>query len=469
MPQHLHIDYETFSLADINEVGAYRYAFDPSTEILCAGMALGDEEPWAWYKCPECGGRGCHETGGLDGPLRFSVPCSCTLDDATFERYLVALENPEVLIYAFNAQFEIAISQALMWKTWGIKPPAIERWRCAQSIARRAALPAGLDKLGEVLGLTTQKDKRGKALIKRFCVMQKEDKGTKGSKKNPGRAPQPPRRIYPHDDPAAFAEFLSYCKTDVVVEREATKRLSYFDDELNNQNYTLHEKINSRGVTVNVQALQKAQKLIEEETEQVGKRFRELTGFEFTQNKVLLAWLHSQGCHLDNLQAETIDNFLDPLDDDTCGNCGGEGQIDSGGFTPWDAPIFLCCPKCEGTGKDKCVTALRMKQSVAYVSIKKVQTMLDCAGPMDNHIRGMLNHHGATTGRSTNSLVQFQNMKRPAGHMAAETYKGSGVTWSEVAYKAICEGISREDLELIFGPVLEVISSCIRHFVHDNL
>ncbi len=43
MSQHLHIDFETFSKQDIRDVGAYRYAFDPSTEILCAAMALDDE------------------------------------------------------------------------------------------------------------------------------------------------------------------------------------------------------------------------------------------------------------------------------------------------------------------------------------------------------------------------------------------------------------------------------------------
>jgi len=101
------------------------------------------------------------------------------------------------------------------------------------------------------------------------------------------------------------------------------------------------------------------------------------------------------------------------------------------------------------------VRALRLKQSIAYASIKKVKTMLECAGPHDNRIRGMLNHHGATTGRWTASLVQFQNMKRPT------------IKHSEDAYREICEGVSREMLEICYGPVLEVISSCIRHFVHD--
>lgn len=406
MPQHLHIDFETFSQAELKDVGAYRYAFDPSTEILCAAMALGDCEPVVWH-------------GGL------------TEADLTryFEPYWDALEDPETLVYAFNAQFEIAISSALMFKTWGIQPPHISRWRCAMSLARRASLPGSLEKLGEVLELKTQKDKRGKDLVKKFCIMQKAKEATA---KKPAL---PVRRIRPQDDPAAFAELLEYCKTDVVVERDATKMLSYFDEPINNRNYTLHETINARGVAVNLDALRHAQTLIDEETQMVGKRFRELTGFEFTQNKVLLEWCNGQlrdnsvngdtFNNFDNLQAETIDTFLEKFEE-----------------TPdEEAPVV--------------VRALRMKQSVAYVSIKKVQTMLDCAGPGDNRIRGMLNHHGATTGRSTNSLVQFQNMKRPT------------IKDSEGAYQMLCEGCSREMLEICYGPVLEVISSCIRHFVQD--
>jgi len=102
-------------------------------------------------------------------------------------------------------------------------------------------------------------------------------------------------------------------------------------------------------------------------------------------------------------------------------------------------------------------TALTLRASVSYAAIKKVDTMLACVGPGDNRIRGMLNHHGATTGRSTNSLVQFQNMKRPDPTMD-----------TEAAYRDICAGISREMLEIVYGPPLEVISSCIRHFVEDT-
>jgi hypothetical protein len=97
-----------------------------------------------------------------------------------------------------------------------------------------------------------------------------------------------------------------------------------------------------------------------------------------------------------------------------------------------------------------------MKQAIAYASIKKVATMLACAGPHDNRIRGLLAHHLATTGRWGSTLVQFQNMRRPT------------IKDSEGAYAMICAGESREMIEICYGPVLEVIASCIRHFVEDT-
>ncbi len=401
MPTHLHLDFETFSKVDLNKTGGFRYAFDESSEILCAAMALGDEPPMVWHR------------GLSEQQLE------------KFEPYWDALENPEVLIYAFNAPFEYAFCLALMEKTFGIKCPDISRFRCTQSMARRASLPAKLEKLAEALNLTNLKDKRGKALIKKFSEMQKAKPPTK---KFPDG--QPARRIMPEDEPEAFAEFLEYCGRDVLVEQEATHKLAYFDDALNNANFTLHLTINARGTAVNVEALRHARKLIDEETEIQGAAFRAITGFEMTQNKLLLAWVKKNGCDFGNLQAETIDTFLEEWDSDDA--------------DPSDV-----------------TRALRIKQSTAYVSIKKVGTMLSCAGD-DNRIRGLLNHHGATTGRSTSSLVQFQNLKRPS----IKDHAGNGT--SEAAYADICAGVDRETLDLTYGPPLEVISSCVRHFVDDR-
>lgn len=395
MPRHLHLDFETFSQIDLRDVGAYRYAWDSSTAILCAAMALDDDEPLEWHR---------------------SLPQSV---EHRLEPYWDALENPDVLIYAHNAMFEAAISQALMFNSWGIHCPDLSRFRCTMSLARRAALPSKLEKLAEVLGLMAQKDPRGKKLINRFCVMQK---GARVSKKNPQGGK--PFRIRPEDEPEAFRELVEYCKQDVRAEQEVARKLAFFDDPINNANYSLDAVVNARGVTVNLPALRHAQKLLREETEIVSQKFRELTGFEVTQNAVFLDWLHSEGVHLDNLQAETVDSFLEKLD--------GVESV------------------------DVVMQALRLKQSVAYAAVKKIPTMIECAGPHDNRIRGLLSHHGATTGRWTSNLVQVQNFAR------------SKIKDSDDAYAMICAGEPREMIELCHGPVLEVIASSIRHFIQDE-
>lgn len=397
--KRLHMDFETFSECDIRDVGAYRYAADKSTVVLCCAFSIGDSEPVVWH------------------------PDLDEIDMMAIEPYFSALRDPSVLITAHNCMFEYAVMQFHAQKIWGIPCPEVSRLRCTMSLARRASLPGKLEKLAEVLDLPDKKDARGKSLLRKFSMMQPPKKPTK---KYPEGLPS--RRIFPSDEPEAFKELLEYCRQDVIVEKLVEKKLSYFSDPINEANYTLDQRINARGVPVNLSALRHAQKLIDEETAIVSAKFRELTGFEVTQGAVFLQWLHSKGAHLDNLQAATIETFLDQWE-------GKELE------EQWLLPII----------------ALRLKQSIAYASIKKVKTMLECAGPHDARIRGLLNHHGAGTGRWTASLVQPQNFKRPT------------IKDSEGAYYEICEGVSREMLECCRGSVLEVISSVVRHFFQDEL
>lgn len=404
MPRHLHLDFETFSEIDLRDVGAYRYAFDPSTEILCAAMALGNEEPVVW--------------ADNMGPTRY----------AEMREHFSTLADPTVLIYCHNAMFEMAICQALLMKTWGIPCPDLSRFRCTMSLARRASLPAKLETLGAALGLQNTKDNRGKALIKKFSMVQLPKRYLRNNKegKPVGSIRVPARRILSEDEPEAFAEFCEYCRQDVRAEQEVARRLAYFDEPINNANYSLDAVINARGVPVNLGALRHAQKLIDEETEIVSAKFRELTGFEVTQNARLLEWVNEKSLFkLDNLQAETVEDFLLQYENK-------DYSIDA-----------------------REVQALRLKQSIAYAAIKKVKTMLECAGPHDSRIRGMKNHHGASTGRDTNSLVQFQNMRRAT------------TKWSEDFYQDICAGEFLEMLKINYGPFMENMASAIRHFVDD--
>ena len=236
--------------------------------------------------------------------------------------------------------------------------------------------------------------------------------------------PQP--RIYPKDKPKEFAEFCAYCAQDVRVEREVHKALAPAF-ELTGESlatFQLDIAINARGLPVNIDGLRKAQTIIDAETDKLTKDFQALTGFMPTQGEVFLAWLQARGFDGANLQAGTLDDAIE--------------KMDTSGM-PLEAQ-----------------QALLIKKRISYASIKKVPSMLKCAGPHDNRVRGSIQYHTATTGRWGGKLIQPQNFKRPT------------IADTEQAYADLCNGASAEYLELCYGPPLEVISSCIRHFIHDT-
>lgn len=51
-------------------------------------------------------------------------------------------------------------------------------------------------------------------------------------------------------------------------------------------------------------------------------------------------------------------------------------------------------------------------------------------------------------------------------HIQPQNFKKPSIKDTEIAYRMICDGCSCEDLENLFGNPLEVIASCIRHFIH---
>ena len=403
MPNIVHLDYETYSACDIKTCGGHRYARDPSTEILMIGLALNDEEPVVWLP---------------------SIPDDFDVLDIIYaNNILKTLSDPDTLVYAHNATgFEIPITDALFERTTGFKPPAHHQWRCTAAMARSMAMPSALDKLAEALGMAQQKDHRGKALIRKFSIPQKAT--ATQVKKGLTVAP----RILPQDDPAAFAEFVEYCRQDVVVERAVAKVLKDFElrgDSL--ATFQLDIAINCRGLPVNLAGIAAAQKIVDAETLRIASEFRAITSFEHTQGKLFLPWLKERGYTGENLTADTIEEVIE-----------NEGV------------------ECLGTLDESAQAALLLKQQIGYASIKKLAAMAKLAGPEDNRVRGTLLYHSATTGRWAGRHVQPQNFKRPT------------ISDSEQAYRDICDGMPAWQVKVLYGPPLEVISSCVRHFIHDT-
>ena len=81
------------------------------------------------------------------------------------------------LLEAWNVGFERWIWLYVLGPRHGFPPVREEQWRCAMAKARAFGLPGALGKAGEVMGLDTQKDKAGAALIKKFSMPRNPTQG----------------------------------------------------------------------------------------------------------------------------------------------------------------------------------------------------------------------------------------------------------------------------------------------------
>lgn len=402
-----HLDFETYSDADLKSFGAFRYASDPSTEILIMAIAKNDGPVETWV----AGVGECEAVSLLQEAIRDGAP-----------------------IYAHNAQFEAAVCRYNLAKTFGIEPPELSQWRCTAAMARRAAIPSNLAGAGEFLNIEQAKDQGGKALIRKFSIPRKP------TKKDP-RA-----RIMPADEPEAFSGFVEYCRQDVEAEREIHKKLSFFEMRGSIlESFQFDLRMNSRGVPVNVKALEQVNRMIDDYTERLGKQFFDITGgIKHTRRQACLEWFKVNGYPFDNLQVAQVDSVL------------------KNGRNGWSCRQVVGVEGAERTMvmvKPVDITAeafeaLAIRANISFAAVKKVPTMLGAVCP-DGYVRGSLLWSGAErTHRWSGRIIQPQNFRRP-------TIKGT-----EEAYSLICDGTDIETIEMLFGPFLEVVASCIRHFIH---
>ena len=260
MRDKLHLDFETYSEANIRVVGGMRYAEDPTTEILITGWCFGDEEP---------------------------VTVDMTTADAMsqlaplFER----IDNGAP-IGAHNAHFERAV-----WELAGRFPivPKAAQWDCTAARARMIAIPGSLEGAAHALGVKLRKDEAGDDLIKIFSKPDKK----KG-------------RCMPSDRPEDFLRFREYCAQDVRVERELDKILPALSD-VEHAAFQLDYKINRTGLPVNMGRVEAADGFVDDYSNELLRRSVEISGYKPTQRERTLEYLESRGFLIPNLQAATVE------------------------------------------------------------------------------------------------------------------------------------------------------------------
>jgi DNA polymerase len=244
--RRLHLDYETRSDCDLKSAGAYVYARHPSTRVLCAAYAL-DHSPVRYWAA----------AAGYPMP-------------ASLER---ALQDPDVEVHAWNAQFERLITRNVV----GI-PVDRRRYHCTAALARARGLPGKLETALDFLDMAPDLavKRKGTALMMKWCK------------------PLPTGGYA--SDPDEYGDLISYCIGDVKSERDIAARL-YPLTRIEQAEYLLTEVINDRGLPIDVQLALAAQTYGDEEKRELAAYLGWMTGGTITtpnQHARIKEWLKAR-------------------------------------------------------------------------------------------------------------------------------------------------------------------------------
>lgn len=362
---NLWIDIESRSAVDLRHRGLDVYSKDPSTQIILFGWCINEALPQMWH------------------PITEQIP----------EQLQFMLLRPEIPKLAFNSGFE----QTMIREILKIDIPT-EQFIDVATMCRYASIAGNLEFCGNVLGIDEDKAKLaiGKKFIKKFCA--------------------PKKGIFRDwiSDPEDWAEFERYCANDILAERAIYEKLKAFHLPPNERKiWILDQKINSRGIPVDMEFVKKASQIVKAEQDDLLAEFKQLTGLDNPGSvKQLLGWLKNMGYPYNSLGARWVTKAL-------AGEMGAAGR-----------------------------RGLELRQLLAKSSTAKLAAITDLIGP-GNRLRYQFVYGGAArTLRWSGRGAQPHNMPRPS------------IKDVEGATEAILTG-DREKVRA-FGPPLASVSSCLR-------
>ena len=380
----LSCDIETFSDVDLKKAGLYKYAQSPKFDILLIAWVKDDRQT---VRCLDVS-HGVTEAGADD-----------------YDELLSELYNPDVELRAYNAAFEHYCINVWL-KRQGKKPIPLSRWRCTMAHGLYCGYTAGLGATGEAMGLPQDKKKLGigLALIRKFCVPQKDG-----------------RRIMPEDEPEKWELFKTYCRQDVVTEREIKRRLSAWPmPEREQKLWEITTEANIIGVGIDRKLVYAAIGIGEMEQEELLAEAKEISGLKNPKSvQQLMKWLNEE---LDTDE----ENEITDLKKATVAE-----MLQTGVESPLAARM------------------LELRQLMSKTSTKKYDA-LQAAVCDDGRVRGMMFYYGANrTGRWAGRIVQPQNL--PQNHLEA----------LDLA-RNYAKDADTEKLKLCWGSLPDTLSQLIR-------
>lgn len=370
------VDFETRSLLSLPDVGAHVYAAHPSTSIILLAYQIDDEAPTVWVP-------------GSPYPAEL-------LDALASGRH----------VWAFNSAFDRQVWERCTPADW--YRPAPERWNDAMAVAAYRALPMSLEDCAVVLGVTEKKMDAGKALIKKYCGPI--------SKRN-----QTFRAITGPD----MTLFTEYALQDVRTTRAILDRIGDLSAD-ERRWWLLEQRINDRGVAINLPAVHRAIEIAEMETSRIGADLSALTGGQITAAT----------------QAERISAAAEAIEPGLMASCSKD-----------DVSEALKVVK-DPTLK----RLLELRREGSMASTKKLYRMVS-GSAVDGRARGLMQYHAATTGREGGRRVQPQNMFRPD-----EDFAGYGITPDFLLTGRNVQETA-EMIRFMYGPPMRAIANMSRNFI----
>ena len=324
------IDFETRSKANLPDVGLDIYANDPTTEVLCIAYGI--------Y------------------PQSVGVFSPQTINSFAPNELIEHVRNGGK-IQAWNAMFEYAIWNCVCVPKYGW--PELKLEQCIDTMAMAAAnnIPQSLDDAGNFMDSEHKKDAVGKRLIMKLS--------------------KPTSKGAFNEDPELMQQLFDYCAQDVRTEMAIGSVLRPLTD-VEQEVWTLTQRINLRGVPVDPQELHNAVLAVVRAQDAIDNECVALTGCKPSERAKLLAWINQRVPHapLPDLTAETVSKML-------------------------QSNIF-----------DIVKRVLRLRQEGSQTSVAKYAKMMEIQ--RNGRIRNTLVYHGASTGRwASRGGLNLQNIARP--------------------------------------------------------
>lgn len=429
------IDFETRSAAEIKTVSAWRYAEDPTTEVMCL----------AWHRV------------GSDAPVQLWAP-----GQPVPEELLDAIRAGAKL-RAWNAGFEQAIWHWVMVKQHGWPEPKPDQWECTMSWALSYALPRALDQASEALHLPYRKDAQGHALMLKMSKPRKPTKkagdwarvieltGKEPPKavwgdmfgliawisENGGRdAPLiPGEPLYPwHCDPDDLQRLYEYCRQDVRVEEAVAGQLKPLSPR-EYKVWLIDQEMNRLGVHIDTELARKAIDLTKEVVQQTSADLKELTRGEVTSVRQFAKLRHWLNARLDEIDPKRRRFTRFP------------------GVSKEVVRDWLLEHGDDPALSDTILDALELRQRAAKSSATKFKAMLKRVRA-DGTVADTCVYHGAGTGRWAGSGLQVQNFPT-----ARDLPKGTSMDLlCDLVLQSECAG----DIETFFESPMSVLSGATR-------